>query len=54
MTEKMNKYLKPNVVSTILNASEKEFRKVVRGGGVTAKKEAANKIDEFIKDTIKT
>ena len=53
MTEKMNKYLKPKVVSTILNASEKEFRSVVRGGGKTAKKQAVAKIDDFIRDKVR-
>ena len=53
MTEKMKKYLKPNVVSTILNASEKEFRSVVRGGGATAKKQAIAKIDDFIRDKVR-
>ena len=54
MTETLKEYLKANVVSTILNAAEKEFRRIVRGSGKTAKKQAAERIDEDIKTKIRT
>ena len=54
MTETLKEYLKANVVSAILNAAEKEFRRIVRGSGKTAKKQAAERIDEDIKTKIRT
>ena len=51
MTKQLNKYL-PNNAKEILNASEREFRRVVRGSSESDKKKAITSIEDSIKENI--
>jgi len=51
MTKQLNKYL-PSQAKEILNASEKEFRRVVGGSSTSDKKKALTSIEDSIRENI--